>query len=328
MFLQFLALLSMLTSFTHGQVSEHSGVDWSQTPESLIPDNYVDPATAAAVRAAAAAAAANAEETMFYDSSVDPIPFTTPEIRNFLEAAGFGNEEEMQSSLDAGVDVNSVESRSGDTALHQATWGNHHEAVKFLLKNDADPNIKNLAGYTPLLLATRKEEEGSLAIMKTLLMRGGAEPWATNNNGNTALHWAAHLGRKDVTEWLLGEDNVSIDMPNNDGLTPLMLAATSGKDQLVKLLIENSASFDMVEPNFGRTSLELASAKGNSRVVQLLLKNGADWQGHKDTLGDNALELARLQGHTQVEFLLQGRDPLTGEEIEQVSDDEAAPTDM
>ena len=70
---QFLALLSMLTSFTHGQVSEHSGVDWSQTPESLIPENYVDPATVAR-------AAANVEETtMYYDSSdVDPIPFTTP----------------------------------------------------------------------------------------------------------------------------------------------------------------------------------------------------------------------------------------------------------
>ena len=100
-------------------------------------------------------------------SPLSPLsPF--PEIRDFLEAAGFGNEEEMQSSLDAGVDVNSVESRSGDTALHQATWGNHHEAVKFLLKNDADPNIKNLAGYTPLLLATRKEGEGSLAIMKNV----------------------------------------------------------------------------------------------------------------------------------------------------------------
>ena len=160
------------------------------------------------------------------------------------------------------------------------------------------------------------------------------------------------LGRLDVTEWLLGEDNLNVDLPNDDGLTPLMLASKSGKDRLIQMLIEKAgASIDMVEPAFGRTPLELASAKGNSRVVQLLLKNGASWENHKDKMGrgskcvstfyfilfiaylfsliffymkkgNNALELAPNYGYTQVEFLLQRRDPLTGEKIETSEEEE------
>jgi ankyrin repeat protein len=94
------------------------------------------------------------------------------------------------------------------------------------------------------------------------------------------------------------------------------------------LLLENKASYDM-EGSFGRTPLEQAAHKGHARVVQLLLKNGAPWKDHKDKLGDNALDLARAQGHTQVEFLLEGRDPMTGEEISKDEEDvDSEPTDL
>ena len=192
-------LLILLCVFTtRAQISEHSGLEWNDMPDNIMPEEPV-----------------NSDRVDIEDdirtvninikTDPDPVDYTTPEIRDFLEAAGFGNEKEMQMSLDAGLDINSVESRGLDTALHSATWGNHLNAVKFLIDNQADANIKNAAGYTPLLLAVRRESENSLAIMKYLLLHGGAKPWITNNNGNSALHWAAHLGRIDVTEWLLGE---------------------------------------------------------------------------------------------------------------------------
>ena len=52
-----------------------------------------------------------------------------------------------------------------------------------------------------------------------------------------------------------------------------------------------------------------------------------------DKLGDTALDLAKAQGHTQVEFLLEGRDPNTGEVLgdnEDIEDEDvdAEPTDL
>jgi len=328
MFLKIVICCLLIGTITYvkAEISEVSGLDWNDMPADLIPADYVDP-TELAAEARRAVVEEDVDPSTLAEDNTPP-PYTSPEVRDFLEAASFGNQEEMQQLLDEGLDVDSVEARGGDTALHSATWANKLDAVKFLIDNQADTNIKNAAGYTPLLLAVRREGAGSLDIMKTLLLHGRAKPWVTNNNGNTALHWAAHLGRMDVVKWLLGEDDLVIDMPNEDGLTPLMLAATSGKDNMVKLLLENKASYDM-EGSFGRTPLEQAAHKGHARVVQLLLKNGAPWKDHKDKLGDNALDLARAQGHTQVEFLLEGRDPMTGEEISKDEEDvDSEPTDL
>jgi ankyrin repeat protein len=338
--------LVCLSTFVHGQISTTSGINWDEMPEHLKPKEVPSTKPTTNEKPSATDGQFNIDEL-----DQEEEQFTPEEVRNLLEACSNGLIPKIQEILNEGADINAIEYRMGDTALHSATWGNHLNVIEFLLQNSADPNIKNLAGYTPLLLAVRKETPESLDIIKKLLM-GGANPWETNNNGNNALHWAAHLGRLDVTEWLLGEDNLNVDLPNDDGLTPLMLASKSGKDRLIQMLIEKAgASIDMVEPAFGRTPLELASAKGNSRVVQLLLKNGASWENHKDKMGrgskcvstfyfilfiaylfsliffymkkgNNALELAQNYGYTQVEFLLQRRDPLTGEKIETSEEEE------
>ena len=309
MMIQLFLFLSTV-SLARGEISKATGLNWDDMPKHLIPD--VDPRDVAAAAAAAAAKRSIIDYTQENEANK---AMTPQEVRDLMEASTMGNMEEIQTLLNEGVDVNSVETRMGDTALHAATWANQIASVEFLLKQSADPNIKNLAGYTPLLLATRKETKESVTIMKTLLMNG-AKPWATNNNGNNALHWAAHLGRLDVIEWLLGEDDLVVNEPNDDGLTPLMLAAKSGKEAAIAILIEKAdANYEMVEPNFGRTPLEMACAKGNARVVQLLLKKGAVWKAHQDKLGNDALKIAKDYGHTQVEFLLEGRDPLTGEPI-------------
>jgi len=45
----------------------------------------------------------------------------------------------------------------GDTALHKASFRGHDEVVKLLLKNGADPLITNNDGKTPLDLAKSEE---------------------------------------------------------------------------------------------------------------------------------------------------------------------------
>lgn len=207
--------------------------------------------------------------------------------------------------------------------MHLAVWEGHVDVVKFLLEQGADPNVKNTAGYTPLLLSTRCKHDKRMDMMKQLLM-GGASSWSTNNNGNNALHWASHLGLMDMVEWMLGEDNLQVDMPNDDGRTALMLASASGKDEVVKRLLKAGASVDMVEPVMGRASLALAANKGSSRVVQALLAAGAN-KDHTDQFGETATEIAIAKGFSQVEFLLTNRDPYTGEPLSDKEEEQREP---
>jgi len=44
--------------------------------------------------------------------------------------------------LTKGADVNSLDSKSGRTALHEAIFFNQPKVVQFLIKNNANPNIK------------------------------------------------------------------------------------------------------------------------------------------------------------------------------------------
>ncbi len=315
-----------------------AAVDWSQYPDTLVPPDYdpdapppEDHSRAAQERrleqqrvAAAARAAADSDAGAQISAAAARLPdietSTDADLLELVAAAETGQEETVSEILARGrVDVDGHEPKMGDTPLHAAVWGGHLDIVLLLLRTaSADPNTKNMAGYTPLLLACRSQRAGSLEIMKKLLL-AGANPWETNNNGNNPLHWAAHLGRVEATEWLLGENGAVVDLPNEDGKTALMLAADAGKDLTATVLLDNGASMDMVEPAMGRNSLHLAANKGNARVVKLLLERGADKET-TDQFNETPLDLAKAGQHSQAEYLLSGRDPHTGEPLPNEAD--------
>jgi len=60
--------------------------------------------------------------------------------------------------LDNGFDVNARVTKNGNTPLHYAVAYNNPAAVKLLLQYNANRNIRNLEGLTPLEKA-RKEEK-------------------------------------------------------------------------------------------------------------------------------------------------------------------------
>ena len=64
------------------------------------------------------------------------------------------------------VDVNSVAEKKGNTALHYAAWENHTSVATTLIGARANINLKNLDGYTPLLVACYR---GNCAVAKLLL---------------------------------------------------------------------------------------------------------------------------------------------------------------
>ena len=72
----------------------------------------------------------------------------TPE-QEFVEHARQGNIAAIESSLDAGMNLN-AKGASGRTALMAAAFGTHYDVVKFLLEKGAALNLRDAQGRTAL----------------------------------------------------------------------------------------------------------------------------------------------------------------------------------
>ena len=88
-------------------------------------------------------------------------------------AAFFDRGKAVRLLLDRGADVGAVAKNDMQVQpLHSAVAANSRDVVAALLIAGADPNAKQQGGFTPLMAAEQREEEGD---MVRLLMDHGAE---------------------------------------------------------------------------------------------------------------------------------------------------------
>ncbi|KAM3600801.1 uncharacterized protein V6R79_002647 [Siganus canaliculatus] len=220
----------------------------------------------------------------------------------------------------------------GDSLLHHAITLTNEEAVKFLLLNNANPNLANARGSTPLHLATEKHLK---PLAELLLSRRSTNANAKDEDQYTALHWAAQNGDEAITRLLLdrgaaineidgqgrtpahvacqhGQENVirvllsrgaDVHVKGKDNWTALHLAAWQGHLGIVKLLVKQAGATVNGQTTDGRTALHLASQRGQYRVARILIELGADV--HTTSAGLNTpLHVAAETGHTSTSRLL------------------------
>lgn len=116
---------------------------------------------------------------------------------NLWDAAGNGDRSAAAAALDAGADVNALDTRSsrnGRYALNWAAINDDSDTTKLLLVKGAKIDAQNLTGFTALHHAA---EAGSAAAAKTLLA-AGANPSIRNANGETAADVARREGHMDL----------------------------------------------------------------------------------------------------------------------------------
>ncbi|XP_051780189.1 ankyrin repeat domain-containing protein 7-like [Erpetoichthys calabaricus] len=73
------------------------------------------------------------------------------------------------------------------TLLHVACAGGHSDVVSFLVENQAELDPIDDEHQTPLIMAVQHMREECVLI----LLKNGANPWLKDINGDTALHHAA-----------------------------------------------------------------------------------------------------------------------------------------
>jgi len=154
------------------------------------------------------------------------------------------------------------------------------------------------ADLTPLLDAARTfHHETALALIES-----GADVTAAENDGTTALHWAAYAGDESLVDGLLaaGADPNAI---NRYCLTPLQAAAEGGFAGPVASLLAAGADPNAVLPE-GETILMTAAHSGDPVVLEALLAAGADIEARDHFYGETALIFATIENHARAVELL------------------------
>ena len=130
----------------------------------------------------------------------------------------------------------------GNTALHRAVKEGNAQVADDLLRLGARVEQMNRYGITPFYAAVAAGD----AEMAKVLIRGssreGIEAAASQacRNGDTPLHLAAELGRKDILRLLVRPVTdftlTALDIENADGMTPAAAAEMAGHDGLARWL--------------------------------------------------------------------------------------------
>ena len=110
----------------------------------------------------------------------------------------------------------------------------HIKVVQKLIEYDADINVVNIHGSTPLHWASRGQHFKDGAVLRLLLQHGG-DVNARDINGLTSLHEASEHGALEVVRLLL-EYGADVEAEDDYGRTALQVASQYGYDEVVKFL--------------------------------------------------------------------------------------------
>ena len=236
------------------------------------------------------------------------------DTETFFSAAVTGDLETLQ-KLPENENVNIIDLSTGKTALDYAAENQHEHIVQFLLKRNANANLHNECGETPLMLAL-----DNMKIVKMLLNQSTVN--AADKEGNSVLMLALNRLemlafkrlRIDVAQnaaetqhynevaQLLLDAGAEVNTQNSYGDTPLMEAARYADIDTVEKIILKEADVNM-QNNVGNTALIEAAVHNRFNIVNLLMRHEADINA-QNKAGNTALIEAAQHGQSQMAKLL------------------------
>ena len=144
--------------------------------------------------------------------------------------------------------------------------------------------MKDKYGYTVLHHAVYRNNYG---LVEKLLEEKNIDFYATDEQGNTALHLAAQGENVKMIKILMKKIGLKVTKDisrtayrgiNLEGKTPLHMAAATGFFETVEVILNHQDGRTILETkdNRNQTALLIAASAGNNEVVDLMMAKGAD----------------------------------------------------
>ena len=173
------------------------------------------------------------------------------------------------------ISVNCMDNE-GNTPLFKAVERKHKHTVKYLLNQNALPNIANYSGYNSVHMACQYADEDILY----LLTKRGGDVNARENRGKTPALIAAENGKEGCIH-ILAAAGASLDQRDKQGIAPLIIAASQGHTNTVKELILNGASFDVTDnQRYNALERAITNKKDGAAAIIIRLSPQSDYVGY------------------------------------------------
>lgn len=186
----------------------------------------------------------------------------------------------------------------GWNALMMAVNQRKTAMINTLLNAGASPNVSGISEGYPLHLTMSKSHDDS-DIAKRLL-EADANIDIKNAKGETPLFLAVERN-KPLTFRLLLQNKANANMPNAEGLTPLMMAVKRGQISMIKALLKAGANPNLKDYTEGKTALHFfASGSSSNMEIANLLINANTNILIKDKRNFTPLGLAIVNGKTEL----------------------------
>lgn len=185
------------------------------------------------------------------------------ERRPLIVAAEHGHLGVVRLLIEKGADPRAT-GVLGMTALRAAIQRGHDEVAAFLLSNGAEGHVTSVRDTTLLMDAA---SGGHLGAVKLLLHHTGGEGLEDQDDeGQTALSYAAQEGHEEVVDYLLSNE-ARADCRDELGVTPLLMAASHGYLGVVQTIVRHTGTQLLDDRDEeGLTALHHAAAMATMRL--------------------------------------------------------------
>ncbi|VXA99849.1 MULTISPECIES: ankyrin repeat domain-containing protein [Chryseobacterium] len=150
--------------------------------------------------------------------------------KSIFDIARNGTVAEVKELMKQNPDVINQTNENGFSPLILACYRSNVEVAKFLIDNVKDVNYKSQEGTALAGLSVKYNKD-----LVEHLLKKNANPNIADSSGSTPLFWAVKFGNKELAELLL-KHKADKSIKDSQGMTPFEYALQTNNKDLINLL--------------------------------------------------------------------------------------------